>query len=325
MKTIMPKHAVISAFLGQTKDRFHQYNEVRDLDDKLVLASQIPGVSGIEAVFPYEVNDAPGLVASLQQHNLSLSAINVNVKAEPEFRDGGLTSTDKAVRGKAVRFIKEAKDFAKAVGANKVTCCPLGDGYEFNFHCNYAEMWKYLVDSLRDAGEYLPEIPLFIEYKPSETRGRCFVDTAAKTLILLNDIGLNEMGVTIDFGHSMYGNENPAEVVAMLAESKYSYYIHINDNDAKWDWDYMVGTRHLLDYIEFLYYLQEYEYDDFMTSDTSPTRWDIKGTFEVNTRLTNKIWNRLYELDRDTLRTLVSERDYLKTWAFIENNILGMK
>jgi len=106
MKTIMPKHAVISAFLGQTKDRFHQYNEVRGLDDKLLLASQIPGISGIEAVFPYEVNDAPGLVASLQQHNLSLSAINVNVKAEPEFRDGGLTSTDKAVRGKAVRFIK---------------------------------------------------------------------------------------------------------------------------------------------------------------------------------------------------------------------------
>jgi xylose isomerase len=72
-------------------------------------------------------------------------------------------------------------------------------------------------------------------------------------------------------------------------------------------------------------YGRNYEYDDFMTSDTSPTRWDIKGTFEVNTRLTNKIWNRLYELDRDTLRTLVSERDYLRTWAFIENDILGMK
>jgi xylose isomerase len=62
-----------------------------------------------------------------------------------------------------------------------------------------------------------------------------------------------------------------------------------------------------------------------MTSDTSPTRWDIQGTFEVNTRLTNKIWNRLYELDRDTLRALISERDYLKTWAFIENDILGMR
>ncbi len=325
MKKITPRHAVICAFLSQTRDRFHQYNEPRDLEGKLQLAAQIPGVSGVEVVYPYEVNDAPQLMTLLKKNDLSIAAINVNVKAEPEFRDGGLTSTDKAVRDKAIRFIKEAKDFAKATGADKVTCCPLGDGYEFSFHCDYAAMWKHLVESLRQAGEYLPEIPLFVEYKPSETRGRCFVDTAAKTLVLLGDIALPAMGVTMDFGHSVYGNENPAEVVAMLAESRYPYYIHINDNDGRWDWDYMVGTQHLLGYIEFVYYLQQYEYDDFLTSDTSPTRWDIKGTFEVNTRLTNKIWNRLYQLDRDTLRALIRERDYLKTWAFIENEILAMK
>jgi len=325
MKKINPKYAVISNFLSQTRDRFHQYNEVLDLRGKMELASQIPGVSGVEVVFPYEADDARQLSDLLKMYKLTLSAINVNVKAEPEFRDGGLSSTNKMVRKKAIRFIKEAKNFAKEVGADKVTCCPLGDGYEFNFHCNYAEVWRLLVDSFREAGKYLPEIPLFIEYKPCETRGRCFVDTAAKTLVLLNDVGLGEMGITLDFGHSVYGNENPAEVVAMLAESQYPYYVHINDNDGQWDWDYMAGTKHLLDYIEFLYYLQEYEYDDFLTSDTSPTRWDIRGTFELNTRLTNKIWNRLYEPDRVKLRSLVHERDYLKTWAFIENEVLALR
>lgn len=325
MKKINPKFAVISNFLSQTSDRFHTYNEVRDLEGKMELASQIPGVSGVEVVFPYETKDAQRLSRYLTKYRLSLSAINVNVKAEPEFRDGGLTSNNKKVRERAIQFIKEAKDFAKAVGADKVTCCPLGDGYEFNFHCNYSEMWRYLVNSFRDAGKYLPEIPLFIEYKPSETRGRCFIDTAAKALLLLNDVGLDETGVTMDFGHSMYGNENPAEVVAMLEESQHHYYIHINDNDGKWDWDYMAGTKHLLDYVEFLYYLQEYEYDDFLTSDTSPTRWDIRGTFELNTRLTTKIWNRLYELDRVKLRRLVLERDYLKTWAFIESEVLAFR
>ena len=165
----------------------------------------------------------------------------------------------------------------------------------------------------------------FIEYKPSETRGKCFVDTAAKSLVLLNDIGLDDIGITIDFGHSIYGNENPAEVVSLIAESKYPYYVHINDNDTKWDWDYMVGTHNLLDYIEFLYYLQEYEYGDFLTSDTSPTRWDIKGTFAVNTRFTNKIWNKLYSIDREKLNSLVSKRNYLNTWKFIENEILNFK
>ncbi|MCK4785758.1 MAG: TIM barrel protein [Desulfobacteraceae bacterium] len=95
-----------------------------------------------------------------------------------------------------------------------------------------------------------PEIPLFIEYKPSETRGRCFVDLTAKTLCLLNDIQCKNMGITLDFGHSMYGNENPAEALVLLAESPYLYYIHINDNDGKWDWDYFCGTKHFLEYFE---------------------------------------------------------------------------
>ncbi len=50
----------------------------------------------------------------------------------------------------------------------------------------------------------------------------------------------------------MYGNENPAEVVALLEASPYKYYVHINDNDGKWDWDYFCGTKHFLEYVEFL-------------------------------------------------------------------------
>ena len=56
-------------------------------------------------------------------------------------------------------------------------------------------------------------------------------------------------------------------------------------------------TKHFLEYVEFLYYLKRYGYDDYFTSDTSPTRWDITGTFEANSRLTNKIWQRLDEVD----------------------------
>ncbi len=318
------KNAVITSFLNKTKDRFHEYNEERTLEERLQMVSQMEGIDGVEVVFPYEVNDAANLKKLIAENHLQIAAINVNVKAEPEFRMGGLTSNDPAVRNKAVQFIKDAKDFAKECGANKVTCCPLGDGYEFNFQCDYAQSWKSLVETFGEAGSHCPEIPLFIEYKPSETRGRCFVDTASKALCLLNDIGIEEMGITLDFGHSMYGNENPAEVVAMLAESRYPYYIHINDNDGKWDWDFMVGTRHFLDYVEFLYYLQKYSYGDYLTSDTSPTRWDIQGTFEMNARMTNKIWKRLLSIDQQEFKTLIHGGDYLKTWRLIEKDILSL-
>ena len=318
------KCALITAFVSKTKDRFHDYNQDRTLEERLALVSTIEGMSGVEVIVPYEAKDPLRLKALLSQYRLQIAAINVNVKAEPEFRNGGLTSTDPAVRARAVQFIKEAKDFAQAAGADKVTCCPLGDGYEFAFQCDYARMWRYLVETFGEAGSYKPEIPLFIEYKPSETRGRCFVDTAAKTLCLLNDIGIREMGITADFGHSKYGQENPAEVVALLANSRYPYYIHINDNNAKWDWDFMVATHNFLEYVEFLFYLQEYGYRDFLTSDTSPTRWDIRGTFEINTRMSQKIWRLLEGLDRKEFTRLIQRGDFLETWKFIEANILKL-
>ncbi|MHC4533904.1 MAG: sugar phosphate isomerase/epimerase family protein [Planctomycetota bacterium] len=318
------KSALITAFVSKTKDRFHEYNKEKAFAERLKLVSEIEGMTGVEVVFPYEVNDVEQLLKLLKQYQLDIAALNVNVKAEPEFRNGGLTSVDPGIRKKAVSFIKQAKDFAKAVGANKVTCCPLGDGYEFNFNCDYAQMWKYLVETFSEAGSYLTEIPLFVEYKPSETRGRCFIDTGAKSLCLLNDIGIEQMGITIDYGHSKYGGENPAEVVSLIANSRYSYYIHINDNNAKWDWDYMVASHNFLEYVEFLYYLQKYNYNDYMTSDTSPTRWDIKGTFEANTRMTNKIWTKLLSIDKEKFESLIAGGDYLETWKFIEANILSL-
>ncbi len=320
----MIKLAVISSFLSRTKDRFHEYNEVKSLEQRFQMIAEMDGIDGVEAIYPYEVNDPKNVSSLMQKHGLQWAAINVNVKAEPDFLNGGLTSNRKEVREKAVRFIKEAKEFAKAVGADKVTCCPLGDGYEFHFHADYARAWKYLVETFGEAGSYMPEIPLFIEYKPSETRARCFVDTAAKTLCLLNDIGIDNLGITIDFGHSTYGGENPSEVVSLVGQSRFPFYIHINDNDGRWDWDFFVGTKHLLSYIEFLWYLQEYGYDGYLTSDTSPTRWDIKGTFETNARLTTKIWDLLMKLDRNKLKALISGDDYLKTWSFIEEKILRL-
>jgi len=321
----MLKLAIITGFLSQTKDRFHEYNAPLSVDDKFKLMTEIEGYKGVEIVYPYEVKDAVKTKVVLDKYSLEVAAVNVNVKAEPEFRNGGLTSTDAAIRAKAVQFIKNAKDFAADVGADKVTCCPLGDGYEFSFQYDYATAWKHLVETFSEAGSYRQEIPLFVEYKPSETRGQCFIDSAAKTLCLLNDMQVDSMGVTLDFGHSMYGQENPAEAVALLEASRYKYYVHINDNDGKWDWDYFCGTKHFLEYVEFLYYLKKYGYNDYFTSDTSPTRWDIRGTFEANSRITLKIWKMLEQIDTPRLEALMAGGDYLATWRFIEEQIFKLK
>ena len=121
------------------------------------------GYDGVEIVYPYEVDDPQVVRSLLDKYKLQVAAVNVNVKAEPEFRNGGLTSHRREIRDKAVEFIRQAKDFATAVGADKVTCCPLGDGYEFSFQYDYAKAWSNLIETFGEAGSYCPQIPLFIE------------------------------------------------------------------------------------------------------------------------------------------------------------------
>jgi len=319
----MPKFAVITGFLGRTKDRFHDYGEARDIGQKLRTLAAIEGYSGAEVVYPYEISDAAILKGLFAETGLKPAAINVNVKAEPEFRSGGLTSADAGVRHKAVSFIKQAKDFAIAVGADKVTCCPLGDGYEFAFQYDYSEAWKRLVDCFGEAAAYKPELSLFIEYKPSETRGRCFVDSAAKTVCLIGATGQKGLGVTLDFGHSVYGGFTPAEDASLVLDSGLPLYVHINDNDGKWDWDYFCGTKHYLEYVEFLAYLYRAGYEDWFTSDSSPTRWEVAPFFAANARLTSRIWELLSRGGEAELRKRIGAADYMTTWRWIEDEVLG--
>ena len=77
--------------------------------------------------------------------------------------------------------------------------------------------------------------------------------------------------------------------------------------------------------MEFLYYLKKYNYNDYFTSDTSPTRWDIKGTFEANSRMTLKIWQMFDRIDMPRLEALMAAGDYIETWKFIEQNIFALK
>lgn len=317
------KQAIISAFMGRLRDRFCEYQEPRGIVEKLELMARIPGVAGAEVVYPYEVEAAEVMREHMARLNLQFSAVNVNIKADPAFVYGSLSSPDPQIRAKALAMIKGAKDYAKQAGADKVTCCPLSDGYDYSFHTHYVKAWQRMVEVVREAAAYLPEIPLFMEYKPSETRVHCLLDSAAKTLLLCHDVGSSALGVTIDIGHSIYGGETPAEAVAMVAMSGHPYYIHINDNNGKWDWDLMAGTCNLWAYLEVLFYLKEFGYDGWITSDTSPVRQDAFETFAFNVRFTRKLWDWLDSVDRGFIRDHLERHEFIPILKLLESAVFA--
>ena len=76
------KQGIIIGFLGQTQDRFSAYQSPADTREKLELAAQVEGFSGIEMVYPYETGEAATTQGWMKELGLEFAAINVNIKKE---------------------------------------------------------------------------------------------------------------------------------------------------------------------------------------------------------------------------------------------------
>ena len=260
----------------------------------------------------------------LSRLHLEVSAVNVNVKSDPEFVRGSLASPDPAIRRKAVGYLKSGKDAAAALGADRVTCCPLADGFDYAFQTHYGAAWQRLIDCVREVAGYRPEITLFMEYKPWETRVHGLLSSAAKTILLLQSAGGENVGVTIDTGHSTFGGEAPAESLMLVASSGLPFYIHTNDNNGRWDWDLVAGSCNIWEYLEFLYYLQELKYDGWLTSDVAPFRQDPVEIFALNVRVTDQLWRWLREIDRRAIHQHLLQHDFLSIRKLIDPHLFPL-
>jgi xylose isomerase len=149
---------------------------------------------------------------------------------------------------------------------------PGQDGYDYCFQADYVEAWKWLRDGLAACEKHTDRVRVLVEYKLKEPRTHCFVTNAAKVLLLLQ--GLDKVGVLLDVGHALAAGENIAEAAALLASHGKLDYLHLNDNYRSWDDDMMVGSVHLVEYLELAYWLKRLGYKGWLTLDIFPYRED---------------------------------------------------
>lgn len=319
------KYSIILGFLGQLNDRFASYHEPRGLAEKLALAAQVEGVRGVEAVYPFDFQDMSyeSYKDLLDQYDLVVSSVNVNIKSEPKFHQGALTSIDPGIRAEAVQYIKTGMDWAAELGTDLVTVCPLSDGHDYPFEINYRDAWRRLVEGYGEAAAYRPDVELSIEYKQSEPRARVIVPNAGTTLLLCEQIGLDNVGITIDTGHALYAAETTAQAIALAADSDRLSLIHINDNYRNWDWDLMPGTVNYWDWLEALLMLDEVGYDGWLVSDVFPARTDPVKTLSYSYRAIVYGERFLDMFGRERLREMVQQRDVIEIYDEFQKIVLG--
>ena len=303
------KQAVIIGFLGKTQDRFSEYQKPITTREKLEIVSKINGFDGVEMVFPYETTTPAETMQWMSEFGLRFAAINVNIKKETEWVPGALSRPDKGIRDRAVDMIKKAKDFARAVGAPHVTCCPLSDGYDLLFQIDYRKAWRYMIETVGEAADHLPEIPLYIEPKYSETRVHCQLDSTAKALLLLKEVNSPKTGITLDVGHALQSQENPAQSLITIYESGFDAYIHTNDNDTKADWDLPGASRHFLHYVELMFWAQQAVYDKYFTTDASPRIFNVIDFFNRHSEVTTGAYNLAKSLSHNQIIEMMAAED----------------
>lgn len=302
------KHALLVTFFGKLRDRFHEYQRPLSVVEKLECAARVPGVTGVELIYPEECRENDDLAGVLARLNLIPAAINVNIKGDPGFVGGALTSPDADTRRQATQAICAAKAYARRLGCSRVTCAPLADGYDYPFQVNYMSAWRRLADCLGKASEDFPDVTLHIEHKPSDPRVRGFLDSPVKILRLCHDVSAPGLGVTFNFGHAISGGYPSAELAVVL-DSGVPLYIHHNDGTVNWDWDLMAGTQNLWQFLEFLFYLEEANYEGWFTADTFPIRLNAAEAFASNIRMTDACWRWLGSVDKAALRESLANHD----------------
>jgi len=278
------KYAVITGFMGQIQDRFSVYGVDRNFEEMVAVASTIKGCSGLEVVYPQQIEDPVREKAILDSYSMEVAALNVNVKGEKKWQFGSISSPDEKIRKEAVKYMKTGLDYAHELGCNKVTISFLNDGSDYPFELDYMRAFNDAVDSIRQAAEYRKDVRLSLEYKLSEPRVHALLGNAGKMAYLIEKVGLDNVGVTLDTGHALQSLEVLADSISFLGVTNRLFHIHVNDNYRNWDWDMVPGTVNFWEFIEFCLYLDRLGYDEFITADVFPQRHDsiriMEKTFE---------------------------------------------
>ena len=115
--------------------------------------------------------------------------------------------------------------------------------------------WEQLQERTRDIADYGHELRVSLEYKPTDPRRQSFLGDMATTLLFLQECDRPNLGVTIDYCHSLMARENPGFAAFLAAKSGRLYGVHLNDGYGYQDDGLMVGPASYVQIAEFLFYV----------------------------------------------------------------------
>ncbi|MBN8788157.1 MAG: sugar phosphate isomerase/epimerase [Terrimonas sp.] len=319
------KYAIILGNLGNTRDRFCQGYKVNPGSEEMlkIALERMPHIQGIELVGTWDIrpDNVKDMKKRLDDAGVVCASIIPDTFGDKVYGKGSITSIDAKVRQEALDYLRRMSEIALQMNCGIVNLWLGQDGYDYLLATDYDQERNWLTENTRTVASEFPTLKYALEYKPKEPRNFSYHARMADTILAAKETGCNNVGITIDTGHSFYAGENVAEAVVLAKRAgNLLYHMHFNDNHGSWDDDMIVSNVHFTCYIELLFWLKKTGYNGWLSMDQYPYREDAADAIAESI-----LWVKKYEQIVDThyneIDALIKENDAVKTSRFLRKLI----
>ena len=281
-------------------------------EKKCELNAKIGGIGAMGYLYDENSMHPADLKKLVNGYGMRVGSIAPDNYIKAKWKHGTFSSRDKEIRHEIVKLAKDSMDFAAESGAIDIMFWLAHDGYDYPFEDNYIQRWGYIVECLREIAAHRPDVMVTVEYKKFEPLTYQYVSDTGKALLLCEQIGLANIGVIVDYGHALFGHENPAESAALAYAFNRLCMIHLNDNYGSADDDLIFGTVSFWQCLEFFWKLHEIHYDGWYVMDNWPARMDGYEATKTFVEQANAIMRIAQSLPMEAIHRLQQENDVPK-------------
>ncbi|UCC89831.1 MAG: TIM barrel protein [Anaerolineales bacterium] len=302
------------------------YGERLSTEDLIKASTQVEGLTGVEVVGFWHVNDdnVEQVHRQIKEAGLEVTCVTPDIWASGKWGWGSFAANDPQIRRDAIQEVKKSMEWAKQMDCEVVDLWFGQDGYDYPLQADFLAAWDRIIEGTIECAEHVPEVKLVIEYKPKEPRTHCFIGTVGKTLLLVEKVAKANVGAMIDVGHALMAYENAAESAAMLQYfGQKLFYMHFNDNWRHWDDDMTVGAVHTVEMLELLYWLDRMEYKGWYALDIFPYREDGIRAATESIRWIKGLHGLLDKMGRERIGQVVASGDAMEASAMVREALLG--
>ena len=311
---------------GQFVDRYagDGYGPSRSTEEMLDAAAQVQGLTYLDINVPFATDslNAHDVKTMLDDRGLKCRATTPHIYMR-EYSRGAFTNPDSQLRLRTRNRVDEAVEAAAVLNAGYVKFWPGQDGYDYPGQVDYEQIWGYTVNAMREICEQHSNVQFAIEYKPKEPRVRMTLANAPKTLLAIQETGVDNLGIVMDFGHSLMAGESPTESLLMINRYEKLVSAELNDNWRDWDDDLPVASVHLFETMEYLLALRSIEWKDPLLLDQFPFRENPVAAVARSIETIEMLSEACTRVDGVELAEAQSRQDALTVQRIYWNALLG--